>query len=366
MNVLNPGKRKKYSMDEKDRKLTGVKEIARRAKVSIGTVDRVINNRPGVSPKTHENIKQIIKEMDYQPNLLGRRLASNKITHFVTLMPAVSEETSFWEAPLKGVGQAESEIKQYNIKIEKYFYDQNDKGSFVRQTQKILKNKADGILLVPSFIEEAIHFTEKCRDLNIPYVFIDSDIPDRPSLSYIGPDLYRSGYLAANLARYLVARNDRILIVNISTEIENHHLLLRKEEGFRGYFAEHELPNGIEKTDIRKISYASVKNNIARLLAKHEDIKVIFVTNSKVSLVARYLKEVNKDILLIGYDFLKENIGYLEEEVIDFLICQKPGEQAYRGIMALYKHIVLKLSVEEYTYMPIDIIMKANSSFYSN
>lgn len=353
-------------MAKKNNQLSGVKEIARRAKVSIGTVDRVIHNRTGVSPKTKERVNQIIKEINYKPNLLGRILASKKTFHFASLIPKVSAETSFWEAPLKGIETAESEIRQYNIHIHKYFYDQNDKESFVSETQKILKEEVDGILLAPTFIEESINFTNRCRKLNIPYVFIDSDIPDQPSLSYIGPDLYHSGYLAANLSSYLIKKNDKILIVNVSTEIENHHHLLRKEEGFRGYIKSHDLQNPLEKVDIRKTSYNAIKKVLDQVLSNHNDIRLMFVTNSKVSRVAHYLKESNLNIKLIGYDFVKENIGYLNEEVIDFLICQKPGEQAYKGIMTLYKHLVLKLPVEEYMYMPIDIIMKTNKDFYNN
>ncbi|MGH2646906.1 MAG: LacI family DNA-binding transcriptional regulator, partial [Ginsengibacter sp.] len=129
------------------KELTGVKEIARRAKVSIGTVDRVIHNRTGVSGKTKKKIEAIIAEMNYQPNLLGRRLASNKATRLATLIPSVSEETSFWEAPLKGIEDAEFEIKHFNVKIEKYFFDQNDKTSFLKQANKIIKDKPDGVLL---------------------------------------------------------------------------------------------------------------------------------------------------------------------------------------------------------------------------
>ena len=104
-------------MEKEENRFAGVKEIARLANVSIGTVDRVIHDRVGVSPKTRELIKKIIKDINYQPNLLGRRLASNKITQFATLIPMISKETSFWEAPLKGIDRAELEIKQYNIKV---------------------------------------------------------------------------------------------------------------------------------------------------------------------------------------------------------------------------------------------------------
>ncbi|MDB5010670.1 MAG: transcriptional regulator, LacI family, partial [Mucilaginibacter sp.] len=321
--------------------LSGVKEIARRANVSIATVDRVIHNRSGVSNKTKNNILAIIQELDYQPNILARRLASKKLFHFVILIPAISEETEFWKAPLNGIEQAESEIKQYGIKIEKYFFDQNDKRSFVSQTKKILKNKVDGILMAPSFIKESLEFIKACQDLKIPYVFINSDIPSQDSLCYIGPELFHSGYLGARLANFAIKDHGKVLIINISKEIDNYHHLLRKEEGFRAYFQDNNKKNEIIKADIRQTDYNSVASLLDELLTTHSDIGAVFVTNSRVFSVAQFLEKSSiKNIRLIGYDFLQENIEYLKNDVIDFLICQKPQEQGYRGIMALYQNLV--------------------------
>src|SRR5687767_10288920 len=134
--------------------LVGVKEIARRANVSIATVDRVLHNRSGVSEKTRDLINSIIQEPDYQPNLLARRLASRKVIRFAVLIPRTSEETNFWEAPLTGIEEAEAEIKPYGIRLEKFFFDQNDKDSFVQQSRVLLKTEVDGVLFAPSFIEE--------------------------------------------------------------------------------------------------------------------------------------------------------------------------------------------------------------------
>lgn len=343
----------------------GVKEIARRAKVSIATVDRVIHNRSGVSPKTKIKIERIIQELNYQPNILARRLASRKILNFAILIPAVSAETDFWEAPLAGIRQAEEEIRQFGIRVDPYFFDLNSKATFVKQAKLILKSKVDGILLAPSFIEESISFTNSLKEKNIPYVFINSDIPNQESLCYIGPDLFHSGYLSAHLMRYCIQPKDKILIVNVSREIENHHHLLRKEEGFRAYFANNEKK--ILKIDIRQTNDRSVEKKVAEALAEHGTVKAIFVTNSRVSNVAHHLETTGKkDILLVGYDFLKENIAYLKKGVIDFLICQKPQEQGYRGVMALYQHTVHAAPVEKVSFMPIDIITKENYVFYKN
>lgn len=353
---------------DKSVELSGVKEIARRANVSIGTVDRVIHNRVGVSAKTKKIIQDIIKELDYQPNILAQRLVSKKVLKIAILIPALSQETEFWGAPLNGIEQAEIEIRPYGIKIERYFFDLNDKKSFVTQTKEILKTEIDGLLLAPSFIEESIRFTAECKKHNIPYVLINSDLPENKGLCYIGPELFQSGYQSAHLINYAIRGKGKVLVVNISKEIDNHHHLLRKEEGFRAYFKDHQTNVNIIKDNITKTDYKSVAARLKTLFENDTDIDAIFVTNSRVASVARYLEESEQQqkFLLIGYDFLQENIEHLKSETIDFLICQKPQEQGYRGIMALYRNMVLKASVDENYFMPIDIITKENYGFYSN
>jgi LacI family transcriptional regulator len=351
---------------KEDKELVGVKEIARRAKVSIGTVDRVLHNRTGVSQKTRDKVLAIVEELEYQPNILARRLASKKLLTIAVLIPSASAETQYWKAPLNGILEAGVEVKPYGIKIEQYFFDQNDKTTFVKQSAAILANRADAVLLAPMFMKESETFADNCKKLGIPYVFINSDIPSHNSLCYIGPDLFHSGSLGAHLMSYLIAAGDQVLIVNISKEMDSLHHLLRKEEGFRAYFKKHQLHNQILKKDIRTTSYPAVKKELAAALDKHP-VKAIFVSNSRVSSVARYLKESGrKDIKLIGYDFLEDNISYLKDGYIEFLISQKPKEQGYRGIMALYNHLVHAVSFDKAYYMPIDIITRENYLFYNN
>jgi LacI family transcriptional regulator len=346
--------------------LSGIKEIARRANVSIATVDRVIHKRTGVSIKTRDKINKIITDLNYQPNLLARRLASRKIIRLATLIPKIGGESSFWEAPLRGIEQAERELRQMGIVIEKTFFDQEDNSSFIKQSKQILKSSPDGILLAPSFVEEAIEFTNQCRQQRIPFVFINSDIPEQKSLCYIGPDLYRSGYLAGNLISYLVPEDKEILITNVTKELEDRHHLFRKAEGLRAYFADHKKNNVIRTIDILQFDPKSIESALSQQLKNNKNIGVIFVTNSRVASVAHYLKQFSHEIILVGYDFLKENIDYLNEGVIDFLICQKPVEQAYRGVMSLYHHLVLSSTVEDIYLMPIDIITKENYAYYRN
>lgn len=351
---------------EEQNKLTGVKEIARRANVSLATVDRVIHNRGGVSKKTKEKIELIIKMLNYKPNILARRLASPKRIKLATLIPGVSEETNFWDSPHQGILMAEAEIKDYGVEIEKYFFDLNDKETFISQSKLILKKQFDGVLITPFFIQESIWFISALQERNIPFVFIISDIPNHNSLSYIGPDLYQSGCVVAHLVGYLIKEGSKILIVTIAKEIGKDYPLSKIEEGFRNYISENQKVYNIIAVEIRQTNYTSVEASLSDILNREGKVDVIFVTSSRVFTVANYLdkKGIGKKPILIGFEFLNESVKYLQNGTIDFLVCHKPQQQAYRGINILFQHLVSNTNIEKVSLMPIDIITKENARFY--
>ena len=350
----------------KKEELTGVKEIARRANVSIGTVDRVIHNRKGVSDATRQKINQIIEEINYQPNKMASLLATKKSLNFAILIPKVSAETDYWTYPLNGIEQAGDEVRQFGITIQYFFYDLDSRDSFNQAAEELLNCSPQAILLAPSFIEESTAVVKRINELNIPLVFINSDLPKQQSLTYIGPELYQSGRLAAQLTSLSIAPGDEIMIINISTDLENDHHLIRKEQGFRAYFNDSKLANSITTLNISETHIEAIEKSVLSALERNPNVKAFFVTNSRVNIIARILKKHNKTHLLVGYDFLKNNITYLVDGQINFLICQRPKEQGYLAIMALYKHLFNINDPEKAIYMPIDIITKENYQFYNS
>ena len=62
-----------------------IKDIAERAGVSVGTVDRVLHNRPNVSKPAREKVEKALKEMNYQPDevagVLGHEMAHGYNQH---------------------------------------------------------------------------------------------------------------------------------------------------------------------------------------------------------------------------------------------------------------------------------------------
>ncbi|NJM25778.1 MAG: LacI family transcriptional regulator [Bacteroidia bacterium] len=80
-----------------NRKNIRIKDIARLAGVSVGTVDRVLHNRGRVSEDALNKVMKILEEIDYKPNLIARTLGSNKIYKIAVLMPDPSRDP-YWRA----------------------------------------------------------------------------------------------------------------------------------------------------------------------------------------------------------------------------------------------------------------------------
>ena len=344
---------------------TRIVDIARLAQVSPGTVDRVIHNRGEVSDRTREKITNIIEELNYQPDILAKSLATRKVLNLVLLMPVSANENDFWFAPLKGVDKAISEIEHYGIRIKKYFFDQFDVEAFLEESQKIVTEKPDGVLFAPVFGKESLEFVRQLKEQSTPVVLINSNLEDTSDTCFIGQDSMQSGYLAAKLLTYGLEEEGHILVLNISSRKDNYNHILLRERGFRKYFAQHfkseyllstiELIQSAESVLDRKLDGEFDGNNIIS----------VFVSNSRVFQVANYLKIRNiTNVRLIGYDLLPKNVDYLNDGTIDFLISQRPEEQGYLGIITLFNKIFLNKEVKREQYIPIDIIVKENIDYY--
>ena len=128
---------------------TRIKDIALKANVSIGTVDRVIHKRGEVSEATRNKILTIINEMEYQPNILASTLASKKTFSFALLFPEPISSESYWNKPMIGVRKAFQEIQQYGVNISIHLFKQTDTRTFKREAELILNNNPEGVVLAP-------------------------------------------------------------------------------------------------------------------------------------------------------------------------------------------------------------------------
>jgi LacI family transcriptional regulator len=85
-----------------------IKDIAKLAGVSIGTIDRVLHNRGEVAENTKLRVQKILKETNYSPNFMAQVLKSKKRYHLVSLLPAPSADNPFWQKHPQGMIRAVS------------------------------------------------------------------------------------------------------------------------------------------------------------------------------------------------------------------------------------------------------------------
>ncbi len=83
-----------------------IKDIARLANVSTGTVSRVLNGRPGVSPKTRALVLEVIHNLGYAPSPVARELVGRSVTVGVLLDPQVRRYTPYFTLLLSALARA--------------------------------------------------------------------------------------------------------------------------------------------------------------------------------------------------------------------------------------------------------------------
>ena len=94
-----------------------IKDIAERAGVSVGTVDRVLHDRPNVSKPARDKVEKALKEMNYQPNVYASALAYNKSYTFYLLIPK-HESEAYWEEIEEGAKKCEDTRRDFHIDVE--------------------------------------------------------------------------------------------------------------------------------------------------------------------------------------------------------------------------------------------------------
>lgn len=350
----------------KQKRIT-IKDIASKANVSVGTVDRVLHNRGEVSRSNRELISRIVEELEYTPNLIAKSLALKKSFNIAVLIPHAGENNPYWEKPAKGFFKAASELNDYNTAISIFNYNLGDETSFISEFKRILTTNPDGVIVAPHFHKAAAYFVNQCRKRNIPVILVDNKLKQEQGLAYFGQNAFQSGKAAANLMHYKLEKGSSVLIINLAPNMAiTHHMELRAK-GFINYFSR-ETP-GLEiqmiTLNLDLLDESALSKTLDKALAEHPETGGIFVTNSRVRKVARYFDSVGKrDLMLIGYDMVDDNLHYMEKGIIDILICQKPVDQGYLSAMAMFNHLFTGKKIEEINYSPIDIIIKENIQYY--
>jgi DNA-binding LacI/PurR family transcriptional regulator len=156
--------------------------VARRAKVSIATVSRAINNVPTVDSKLAHRVWKAVEELGYSPNTQARALVSGR-SRLLGLI--VSEITNpFFPELIQGFEDVAIE-NNYEILISSTNYDPQRMELCI---QRMLERKVDGVAVMTFGIEEPL--LDRLAKRNIPLVFVDVS-PGGALLSTIEVDYFK-------------------------------------------------------------------------------------------------------------------------------------------------------------------------------
>jgi len=142
-----------------------IKDVAKKAGVSIATVSHVLNKTRYVSDELIENVNNAVDELGYYPNLLVGSLRNKKTYTIGLIMPSISNET---------FGRLAENIQQklfkhnYNIIICNTLYDADVEQAELRT---LLTKKVDGIIIIPTSTNKKIF--EKIINTKVPLIFVD-------------------------------------------------------------------------------------------------------------------------------------------------------------------------------------------------
>lgn len=344
-----------------------IKDIAEKAGVSPGTVDRVLHKRPNVSKKALEKVNKALEEMHYEPNAYASALATTRRYDFYCLMPK-HESEAYWEEVEQGQKKCCDTRRDFNVHINIKYYKRNDTNSFAKECKDVLESNPDGVIIIPAKLDATKPFTDKLHEQEIPFIMLDSYLPDLRPLAFYGQDSFASGYFAAKMLMLLANQESEIMLmkqtldgVNVASKQQDN-----REVGFRHYMTDH-FPN--IKINVVDLPYQSTRKHHAQILEnyfkEHPKTHHCITLNSKAHLVGDFLLKTNRrNVQIMGYDMVEKNARCVRQGSISFLIAQHGYQQGYYSVDALVRALILKKNVTPVNYMPIEILSKENVDFY--
>ena len=234
-----------------------IKEIAEKAGVSIGTVDRVLHNRGMVNAQTKERVETVMKELNYRPNQVAQGLAVMKKKLKIGFFIPGAEYHPYFQHVARAAQKKAKELAQYGVQVNFYPVGKSRELSFSRGSAYWhMLRELDGIVTLGLDTPEIRAYMGEARRLEIPVVFYNTYVAAQEFLAYVGCDYEQSGRLAAGLAELVGGVEARVCIYSEGSEAVTSH-----RERIKGFYREvEEWYPGMKILDICQIDEEQEQN----------------------------------------------------------------------------------------------------------
>lgn len=332
-----------------------IREIAKKAGVSIGTVDRVLHKRGEVSKKTAALVEQIAREGNYKANVIARGLKIKNRNKIAVLLP---NDNEYWKMLNQGIAEEVNEVAGIGMSVTSFAFDRHDPNSFNEQALAMMASKPDGVIMAPILESESEKICKQLAMASIPFMFVDSTLKSAKPAAFIGQDSERAGYLAAKLLTIGFPNGCPIYIVLINDFDSLNKTIDERVDGLKKFVAEKQFDKGIFHEIGLNDNNNALVEEAKKLEIKGEPMH-IFIPNSRAGDVGDVLKLANSRTQIVGFDLVEKNRVALASGVIDFIIDQAPERQGSEAIRAFYKLNVAMEKVAD-VKMPLTIYTGEN------
>jgi LacI family transcriptional regulator len=330
-------------------------DIAREAGVSPATVDRVLNDRPGVRQRTREVVLGTARRLGYvsDGSAPAQPLAGRTMRLDFVLPMGANPFIKMLHDQLDQQGAARPELDVHFHLIEGFNPDT------LARTLQGLRSQTEGVGLIAldhPTVREAIRTLSAS---GVKIVTLASDILHVPRIAYVGIDNRQAGRLAGHIVgRFLgPTQPGKVALFAGSLAYRGHE---EREMGFRHILAE-DFPN-LQIVELREIRDDADKAYVeaSALLERYGDLAAIYNVGAGNSGIARALKERNRNlkIVFLAHEATEGHKALLLDGTIDALIDQNPRVEARETLNILSKSI--RGQPYEYHGPRVQIIFKEN------
>lgn len=343
-----------------EHKRVTIKEIAEKAGVSIGSVDRALQNRKGINPKTKAHILKTAEELGYKRNSFASALSRHKVFKIAVL--SSDAPIDFFSYIKKGVLNARQELKDYNIQVDFFTSPTLSPSAHLALLKNLDFENYDGIAInAISNISDS--YINKFIQAGIPTITFNSDSIDSQRLFFVGNNENLSGRLAGELIGLFLAGKGEVAVVGNFLQT---HTFVERFGGFSQVIAE-DYPEITTKMSAECYSEEERAYTIAlEMIAQNPGIKALYSTNfSSTAGVIKALKKLNrKDIKIVGYDLNPTILSALKTGWCSAVIFQNPTQQGYQAVKMLAQYLLGDFSPAQNSYYTESRIVIKNNADY--
>lgn len=330
-----------------------IKKIAELANVSRGTVDRVLNNRSGVSAETKDKILKIANELHYQPNFLAKALVNSKenIRLGVILTP---DYNPFIHEIMKGIESAQDEFKAFGLEVIIRMMTTLEAAEELKIIEELREAGVNGMAVFPLDHPRIASVLNELVKEQIAVLTFNSRADAVHDLCFIGQNHYKGGRTAADLLSKIVLPDGEVGVI-----ISTPHLSCHQERlnGFEDKIRE-------SRPDIKIVDIQSNQDKKEKAFEitleycnKFPLLSGLYITGGGIAGVGSALNIASRcsDIHVICHDLIPDSIQLLESGIVDFVLGQEPTLQGYQIVKTLFEYLVKEVIPPKIIDIPVTI-----------